>query len=84
MSTDVPVSSIKNKEIQISAKGLPMSSGEQPNLNVAIIPVTPLQQNCTLVWNGTTGAAVVIDPGGDVDHIVGAVEENKILSRRSF
>ena len=55
-----------------------MSSGEQPNLNVAIIPVTPLQQNCTLVWNGATGAGVVIDPGGDVDHIVGAVEESKM------
>ena len=42
-----------------------MAADDQPNLNVAIIPVTPLQQNCTLIWNGTDGTGAVIDPGGD-------------------
>ena len=55
-----------------------MSSGDQPNLNVAIIPVTPLQQNCTLIWNGTDGTGAVIDPGGDVDEIIRAVTETNM------
>lgn len=46
-----------------------------PGLKVAIIPVTPLQQNCTLVWDEATKAALVVDPGGDVPTILGAVEE---------
>ena len=45
------------------------------SLNVAIIPVTPLQQNCTLMWCAETLKGVVIDPGGDVDVIMGAIEQ---------
>ena len=33
----------------------------------AIVPVTPFQQNCTLLWDETTKAGAVVDPGGDVD-----------------
>ena len=46
-----------------------------PELKAAVIPVTPLQQNCTLIWDAETKAAMVIDPGGDVPVIVGAVAE---------
>ena len=35
----------------------------------AIVPVTPFQQNCTVLWCETTKRAVVIDPGGDLDRI---------------
>jgi glyoxylase-like metal-dependent hydrolase (beta-lactamase superfamily II) len=31
-----------------------------------IVPVTPFQQNCTLLWCEATKRAVVIDPGGDL------------------
>lgn len=34
-----------------------------------ILPVTPFQQNCTLLWCEHTGKAVVIDPGGEADKI---------------
>ncbi len=34
-------------------------------LRVEIVPVTPLQQNCTLVWDSDSLQAAVIDPGGD-------------------
>ena len=44
-------------------------------LNVAIVPVTPLQQNCTLLWDEASKAAWVFDPGGDVPRIRGAIEE---------
>ncbi|WP_448502426.1 MBL fold metallo-hydrolase [Sphingomonas sp.] len=44
-------------------------------LRAAIIPVTPLQQNCTLLWCTATMRAAVIDPGGDIDRIRGAIEQ---------
>lgn len=44
-----------------------------PGLRAAIVPVTPLQQNCTLVWDEDTKAALVVDPGGDVPAILEAV-----------
>lgn len=39
-----------------------------------IIPVTPFQQNCSLIWCESTGSAALIDPGGDVDTLIAAVE----------
>ncbi len=39
----------------------------------ATITVTPIQQNCTLMWDGVSKAGVVIDPGGDVDRILDAI-----------
>ncbi len=37
-----------------------------PPLRAAIIPVTPLQQNCTLLWCTATNRAAFVDPGGDL------------------
>ncbi|MDB5412084.1 MAG: hypothetical protein JWR10_419, partial [Rubritepida sp.] len=47
-------------------------------LKAAIIPVTPFQQNCALVWDDVTQEATVIDPGGDVDTILGVLAEQKL------
>ena len=44
-------------------------------LAAAIIPVTPFQQNCALIWDQDTKRGVVIDPGGDVARIEGAIAE---------
>lgn len=41
-----------------------------------IIPVTPFEQNCSLLWCEETGRAAVVDPGGDVSRILRAVEES--------
>ncbi len=38
-------------------------------LKASIIPVTPFQQNCVLVWDDQTMQGTVIDPGGDVARI---------------
>jgi len=43
-------------------------------MKVAIIPVTPLQQNCSLLVCKQTKKAAVVDPGGDLDRILDAVE----------
>jgi hydroxyacylglutathione hydrolase len=40
-----------------------------------IIPVTPFEQNCSLVWCETTGRAALVDPGGDVDLLLAEVEK---------
>jgi len=39
-------------------------------IGVFVAPVTPLQQNCTVVWCTATNKAAVIDPGGSVDSIL--------------
>jgi hydroxyacylglutathione hydrolase len=40
-----------------------------------IVPVTPFQQNCTLLWCDQTKRAVVIDPGGDLPDIARAIAQ---------
>jgi len=42
-------------------------------IGVFIAPVTPLQQNCTVVWCTATKKAAVIDPGGSVDSILAEI-----------
>jgi len=44
-------------------------------LQAAIIPVTPFQQNCTLLWDKDSKQAWVMDPGGDVPRILEAIEK---------
>ncbi len=41
-----------------------------------IIPVTQLDQNCSLIWCEQTLAAALVDPGGDADVLLAAVREN--------
>ena len=36
---------------------------------IAIVPVTPFQQNCTILACEETGEAAVVDPGGDLERI---------------
>ena len=43
-------------------------------LKIAIVPVTPFQQNCTLIWDEADSRATIIDPGGDLPHILAQIE----------
>jgi glyoxylase-like metal-dependent hydrolase (beta-lactamase superfamily II) len=45
------------------------------SLAAAILPVTPFQQNCTLIWDEDTKRGVVVDPGGDVEQIQQALQQ---------
>ncbi|GAB4182019.1 MAG: MBL fold metallo-hydrolase [Rhodocyclaceae bacterium] len=38
-----------------------------------VIPVTPFQQNCSLVWCEQSARAAVVDPGGDLDLVLDAI-----------
>jgi glyoxylase-like metal-dependent hydrolase (beta-lactamase superfamily II) len=40
-----------------------------------IIPVTPLQQNCTLLWCSRTMRGAFVDPGGDLDKLTAAAAQ---------
>lgn len=42
-------------------------------LHYSIIPVTPLQQNCSLVVCQATGDAALIDPGGEAERLLEAI-----------
>lgn len=46
-----------------------------PPLRATIIPVTPIQQNCTLLWCTATMKAAVVDPGGDLPRIRSAIAQ---------
>ncbi len=45
------------------------------SIKVAIVPVTPYQQNCSIIRCEATEKGAIVDPGGDVDQILGAVAQ---------
>ncbi|MEM5516706.1 MBL fold metallo-hydrolase [Henriciella sp. AS95] len=47
----------------------------QPKLEIRVIPTTPLQQNTSMIWSIETMEGVFVDPGGDIDKLMGAAEE---------
>ena len=51
-------------------------------LKFQIVPVTPFEQNCTLLWCDETMHAAVVDPGGDLRRITAAVEKNGLQLER--
>jgi hydroxyacylglutathione hydrolase len=51
-------------------------------LSALIVQVTPLQQNCTVVWRQDTGQAAVIDPGGDVEQVLRVLAERQLTLDR--
>ena len=48
---------------------------KQPPIQAAIVPVTTLQQNCSIVWCTETNKGAFIDPGGDIYRLLAAVDE---------
>jgi glyoxylase-like metal-dependent hydrolase (beta-lactamase superfamily II) len=50
----------------------------EPPLKAAIIPVTPLQQNCTLLWCSRTMRAAFVDPGGDLPRLKAAARQTGV------
>ena len=50
----------------------------EPPMKVAILPVTPLQQNCTLIWCTKTMRGAFVDAGGDLARLKMAVEKTGV------
>ncbi|MBY8828475.1 MBL fold metallo-hydrolase [Hephaestia mangrovi] len=49
-----------------------------PPLRAAIVPVTPLQQNCSLIWCTRTMRGAFVDPGGDLPKLKAAMAEHGV------
>ena len=47
-------------------------------LKALIIPVTPFQQNCSLVFDEDAKRGAIVDPGGDVKDILKAIEQSGV------
>ena len=50
----------------------------QAKAGAIIVPVTPFEQNCLILWDTQTKQAVVFDPGGDVPRIMAAIEQTQV------
>lgn len=59
-----------------------MAEKNNLTLRAAIVPVTPLEQNCSLVWSEASKKGAVIDPGGDVPRILDAIKQVGMLPER--
>jgi glyoxylase-like metal-dependent hydrolase (beta-lactamase superfamily II) len=59
-----------------------MAERSAPRLRGAIVPVTPFQQNCALLWDDATKRGVVIDPGGEAERIAAAVQQFGVTIER--
>ncbi len=53
-------------------------SAAEPPLKAAVIPVTPLQQNCTLIWCTKTMRGAFVDPGGDLPRLKAAAGQTGV------
>jgi len=51
-------------------------------MKFTIIPVTPFEQNCSLLWCEQTGQAAVVDPGGDIDLVLEAIERARVVPQK--
>lgn len=43
-------------------------------MKAIIVPVTPFQQNCSVIWDEATKLAAVVDPGGDLDQVLALLQ----------
>jgi glyoxylase-like metal-dependent hydrolase (beta-lactamase superfamily II) len=50
----------------------------QPPLQAVIVPVTPFQQNCTVLWCTATRKAAIVDPGGDLPEIEKIIQQQQV------
>src|SRR5438309_9881670 len=47
-----------------------------------IIPVGPLQCNCSIIGDETSHEAMVIDPGDDIEDILAVIRDNKLTVKQ--
>lgn len=48
-------------------------------LNYVIVPVTPFEQNCSVIWCDNTKLAAVVDPGGDLEKITDVISQHNLV-----
>ncbi|GIZ51771.1 MBL fold metallo-hydrolase [Noviherbaspirillum aridicola] len=53
-------------------------------MKCAIVPVTPYQQNCSILVCEETGKAALVDPGGELPRLAQALEELEVSLEKIF
>jgi glyoxylase-like metal-dependent hydrolase (beta-lactamase superfamily II) len=51
-------------------------------MKIAIVPVTPFQQNCSIIWCERTKEAAVVDPGGDLEQVLQVIEKQGLSLKK--
>jgi glyoxylase-like metal-dependent hydrolase (beta-lactamase superfamily II) len=47
-------------------------------MQLAVVPVTPFQQNCSVLWCERTRAGAIVDPGGDLERVLAVVDRERL------
>lgn len=50
-------------------------------MKIEIIPVSPFETNCYLVWNEADKSCAVVDPGDEPERIISRIEKSKMLPK---
>ena len=53
-------------------------------LKVLIHPVTPFQQHAPILYCEESKKCAVVDPGGDIDNLVGIAKDNNLIPEKIF
>ena len=54
------------------------SAAPQPEFQIQVIQVTPLQQNASLIWSTETLEGAFVDPGGEIDRLMAIADEASV------
>jgi hydroxyacylglutathione hydrolase len=54
---------------------MPQKPPRYESMKMQVIPVTPFQQNCSVIWCEKTRRAAVVDPGGDLERVLEMVAD---------
>jgi glyoxylase-like metal-dependent hydrolase (beta-lactamase superfamily II) len=47
-------------------------------MKLLIVPVTPFQQNCSILWDPATQRGAIVDPGGDLDQVLAVAQREGV------
>lgn len=51
-------------------------------MRAIVVPVTPFQQNCSILWDERSRDAAVVDPGGEIERILATVRAEGLTLRK--
>jgi glyoxylase-like metal-dependent hydrolase (beta-lactamase superfamily II) len=51
-------------------------------VKLKVVPVTPFEQNCSVLWCETTREAAIVDPGGDLEQVLAVVTDERLDLRK--
>ena len=47
-------------------------------MQIHVVPVTPFEQNCSVLWCERTRRAAIVDPGGDLDKVLRVIADRQL------